>query len=206
MVSGSSRAAISGRALGTRSEIARSDLNAHRRAKAEWLPRIARVRSSTAVLPSQYRSDLASLSTRAVATALLSPHRSEPIPCRPRDLMTVLARTNPGEGLCGLRCSWPEPRATDEDPFRPRASGARSNSRLSRMKEYDVSSTASPFPRTTLGRVEGQGFKQLMQTFEAPASNRGARIGVAQSRSISACATAWRGPSASRSSSSRAVG
>ena len=103
------------------------------------------------------------------------------------DLMTVLARTDPNEkGYRGLSMFLaPKPRGTDDKPFP--ASGMSGGEievlGYRGMTEFDISFDGFEVPaENLLGGVEGQGFKQLMQTFEAARIQTAARaIGVAQS-------------------------
>lgn len=180
--------------LGTRSEIAAelilqggTDVQ-----KQRWLPRIA----SGEVLPTAVftepntGSDLAALRTRAVReggaykvygnkTWITHPVRA--------DLMTLLVRTNPKEhGYRGLSMLLAEkPRGTDEDPFpAPGMSGTEIEVLGYRgMKEFEIAFDGFEVPaENLLGGVEGQGFKQLMQTFESARIQTAARaVGVARS-------------------------
>jgi len=189
-----SRGYIGVGSLGTRSEIAAELIlgGGTDAQKAEWLPRIA----SGEVLPTAVftepntGSDLASLKTRAVRdgdlyritgqkTWITHPARS--------DLMTVLARTNPGEaGYRGLSMFLaPKPRGTDADPFPVEGMSGGEIEVLGYrgMKEFEISFDGFAVPAANLlGEEEGQGFKQLMQTFEAARVQTAARaVGVAQS-------------------------
>src|SRR5687767_10549603 len=188
-----SRGYIGVGSLGTRSEIAGELIlnNGTEEQKESYLPRIA----SGELLPTavftepNVGSDLASLKTRAVKegdvyevtgqkTWITHPVRA--------DLMTLLVRTNPAEpGYKGLSMLLAEkPRGDDADPF-PAAgmSGGEIEVLGYRgMKEYDISFDGFAVPASQLlGGVEGQGFKQLMNTFEAARIQTAARaVGVAQ--------------------------
>lgn len=189
-----SRGYIGVGSLGTRSEIASELIIAGGtpEQKAEWLPKIA----SGEVLPTAVftepntGSDLASLRTRAVKdgdlwkitgnkTWITHPVRA--------DVMTVLARTNPDEkGYKGLSMFLaPKPRGTDEVPFPVKGlTGGEIHVLGYRgMKEYELAFDNFEVPAANLlGQVEGQGFKQLMQTFESARIQTAARaVGVAQS-------------------------
>jgi len=102
------------------------------------------------------------------------------------DLMTLLVRTNPKDpGYQGLSMLLAEkPRGTDEDPFpAPGMSGTEIEVLGYRgMKEYEIAFDGFEVKaENLLGGVEGQGFKQLMQTFEAARIQTAARaIGVAE--------------------------
>ena len=189
-----SRGYIGVGSLGTRSEIAAelilgSGTDAQ---KKHWLPKIA----SGEVLPTAVftepntGSDLASLKTRAVRegevykiygnkTWITHPVRA--------DLMTLLVRTNQNEsGYKGLSMLLaPKPRGTDKDPFpAPGMTGGEIEVLGYRgMKEFEIGFDGFEVPaENLLGGAEGQGFKQLMQTFEAARIQTAARaIGVAQS-------------------------
>jgi len=189
-----SRAYIGVGSLGTRSEIAAELIlcGGTDEQKAHWLPRIA----SGEVLPTAVftepntGSDLASLKTRAVRdgdtyrvtgnkTWITHPVRA--------DVMTMLVRTNPDEpGYKGLSILLGEKaRGSDADPF-PVAGltgGEIEVLGYRGMKEYELAFDGFAVPAANLlGGVEGQGFKQLMQTFESARIQTAARaVGVAQS-------------------------
>jgi (2S)-methylsuccinyl-CoA dehydrogenase len=189
-----SRGYIGVGSLGTRSEIAAELIlsSGTEEQKAYWLPKIA----SGEILPTAVftepntGSDLASLKTRAVRdgdvyritgqkTWITHPVRA--------DLMTVLARTDPSEtGYKGLSMFLaPKPRGTDDNPFPAEGMSGGEIEVLGYrgMKEYEISFDGFAVPAANLlGGVEGQGFKQLMQTFEAARIQTAARaVGVAQS-------------------------
>ena len=189
-----SRGYIGVGSLGTRAEIAEElILNGGTDAqKQEWLPRIA----SGEILPTAVftepntGSDLASLSTRAVRDGdvyRLTGQKTWITHAARADLMTVLARTDPKEkgyrGLSMFLAS--KPRGTDDDPFPAdgMTGGEIEVLGYRGMKEFEISFDGFAVPAANLlGGVEGQGFKQLMQTFEAARIQTAARaIGVAQS-------------------------
>ena len=189
-----SRGYIGVGSLGTRSEIAEElILNGGTDAqKQEWLPKIA----SGEVLPTAVftepntGSDLASLTTRAVRDGdvyRLTGQKTWITHAARADLMTVLARTNPNEkGYRGLSMFLaPKPRGTDDNPFPAdgMTGGEIEVLGYRGMKEFDISFDGFAVPAANLlGGEEGQGFKQLMQTFEAARIQTAARaIGVAQS-------------------------
>ncbi len=188
-----SRGYIGVGSLGTRSEIAEElILNGGTDAqKQEWLPRIA----SGEILPTAVftepntGSDLASLTTRAVRDGdvyRITGQKTWITHAARADLMTVLARTNPSEkGYRGLSMFLaPKPRGTDGNPFPAdgMTGGEIGVLGYRGMKEFDISFDGFAVPAANLlGGVEGQGFKQLMQTFEAARIQTAARaIGVAQ--------------------------
>jgi (2S)-methylsuccinyl-CoA dehydrogenase len=189
-----SRGYIGVGSLGTRSEIAEElIMNGGTDAqKQEWLPKIA----SGEVLPTAVftepntGSDLAALTTRAVKDGdvyRLTGQKTWITHAARADLMTVLARTDPNEkGYRGLSMFLaPKPRGTDDDPFPAdgMTGGEIEVLGYRGMKEFDISFDGFAVPTANLlGGVEGQGFKQLMQTFEAARIQTAARaIGVAQS-------------------------
>ena len=188
-----SRAYIGVGSLGTRSEIAAELIlcGGTDEQKREFLPKIA----SGEILPTAVftepntGSDLASLRTRAVKdgnsykitgnkTWITHPVRA--------DLMTVLARTNPNEpGYKGLSMFLArKPRGSDETPFPAQGMSGGEIEVLGYrgMKEYEIAFDGFDVPAANLlGGVEGQGFKQLMQTFESARIQTAARaVGVAQ--------------------------
>jgi len=189
-----SRGYIGVGSLGTRSEIAAELIlgAGTEEQKRKYLPRIA----SGELLPTAVftepntGSDLASLKTRAVRegnvykvtgqkTWITHPVRA--------DMMTLLVRTNPeAPGYKGLSMLLAEkPRGDDNNPFPAEGMSGGEIEVLGYrgMKEFDISFDAFEVPATQLlGGVEGQGFKQLMTTFEAARIQTAARaIGVAQS-------------------------
>jgi (2S)-methylsuccinyl-CoA dehydrogenase len=189
-----SRGYIGVGSLGTRSEIAEELIlnGGTNEQKAEWLPKIA----SGEVLPTAVftepntGSDLASLTTRAVKDGdvyRITGQKTWITHAARADLMTVLARTDPNEkGYRGLSMFLAEkPRGTDDNPFPAEGMTGGEIEVLGYrgMKEFDISFDGFAVPAANLlGGVEGQGFKQLMQTFEAARIQTAARaIGVAQS-------------------------
>ena len=100
--------------------------------------------------------------------------------------MTLLARTNPDEaGWKGLSMFLAEkPRGRDTDPFPATGMSGSEIEVLGYrgMKEYEIRfEDFEVKAEILLGGVEGQGFKQLMQTFEAARIQTAARaVGVAQ--------------------------
>ena len=189
-----SRAYIGVGSLGTRSEIAGELIlcGGTQAQKEKYLPKIA----SGEILPTAVftepntGSDLASLRTRAVLegdkyvvngnkTWITHPVRA--------DLMTLLTRTNPNEpGYKGLSMLLAEkPRGDDANPFPAKGMTGGEIEVLGYrgMKEYEIAFEDFEVPaENLLGGVEGQGFKQLMQTFEGARIQTAARaVGVAQS-------------------------
>jgi (2S)-methylsuccinyl-CoA dehydrogenase len=188
-----SRAYIGVGSLGTRSEIAGELIRTSGTSeqKARWLPGIA----SGAVLPTAVftepnaGSDLANLQTRAVRdgdvyrihgakTWITHAARS--------DLMTLLVRTGaPDSGYRGLSMFLaPKPRGDDANPFPAEGMSGSEIPVLGYrgMKEYEIGFDGFAVPADQLlGGVEGEGFKQLMATFESARVQTAARaVGVAQ--------------------------
>ncbi|MHA1597189.1 MAG: acyl-CoA dehydrogenase family protein [Alphaproteobacteria bacterium] len=179
--------------LGTRSEIAAEliRLGGTDEQKAHYLPKIA----SGEILPTAVftepgtGSDLASLKTRAVRDGdvwRITGNKTWITHAARSDLMTLLVRTNPDEsGYKGLSMLLAEkPRGTDADPF-PAAGMDGGEIKVlgyRGMKEYELAFDNFEVPATSLlGTQEGQGFKQLMATFESARVQTAARsIGVAQ--------------------------
>ena len=188
-----SRGYIGVGSLGTRSEIACELILAGGTdaQKDHWLPKIA----SGEILPTAVftepntGSDLASLKTRAVREGdVYKIHGNKTWITHPvrADVMTLLVRTNPDEpGYKGLSMFLAtKPRGTDETPFPAEGMSGGEIEVLGYrgMKEYEISFDGFEVKADNLlGGVEGQGFKQLMQTFEAARIQTAARaVGVAQ--------------------------
>jgi (2S)-methylsuccinyl-CoA dehydrogenase len=188
-----SRGYIGVGSLGTRSEIAGELIlnNGTDEQKAKYLPLIAtgELLPTAVFTEPNTGSDLASLKTRAVkdgATYKVTGQKTWITHPVRADLMTLLVRTNPDEkGYKGLSMLLAEkPRGSDADPFpAPGMKGGEIEVLGYRgMKEYDISFDAFEVPADQLlGGTEGQGFKQLMNTFEAARIQTAARaVGVAQ--------------------------
>ncbi|TWB86025.1 (2S)-methylsuccinyl-CoA dehydrogenase [Bradyrhizobium macuxiense] len=179
--------------LGTRSEIAaeliriggtdaQKEKFLHKIATGEILPTAVFTEPDTG-------SDLGSLRTRAMRdgdiyrvfgakTWITHGSRS--------DLMTLLVRTSStADGYRGLSMLLaPKPRGTESNPFPVKGLSGTEIPVLGYrgMKEYEISFDGFEVPVTNLlGGVEGQGFKQLMETFESARIQTAARaLGVAQ--------------------------
>ncbi|MBY9066136.1 acyl-CoA/acyl-ACP dehydrogenase [Hyphomonas sp. WL0036] len=190
-----SRGYIGTGSLGTRSEIAAELILIGGTAdqKSQWLPKIA----SGEILPTAVftepntGSDLGSLRTRAVKdedgaqysitgnkTWITHPVRA--------DLMTLLARTNPAtNNFSGLSMFLAEkPRGDDANPFPAEGMTGGEIEVLGYrgMKEFEIGfDNFKVKSENLLGGVEGQGFKQLMATFESARIQTAARaVGVGQ--------------------------
>lgn len=188
-----SRGYIGVGSLGTRSEIAGEliRLAGTPAQRDAWLARIA----SGAVLPTAVftepntGSDLASLRTRAIRDGdvyRVTGNKTWITHAARTDMMTLLARTDPDRaGYRGLSMFIaPKPRGTDAEPFpAPGMSGGEIHVLGYRgMKEYEIGFDSFEVPADCLlGQVEGEGFKQLMATFESARIQTAARaVGVAR--------------------------
>lgn len=189
-----SRGYIGVGSLGTRTEIAAELIlcGGTPDQKAKWLPKLA----SGEILPTAVftepntGSDLGSLRTRARKTGedwAITGNKTWITHAARTHVMTVLARTIPDTtDYRGLSMFLAEKTpGTDETPFvDPGLSGGEIEVLGYRgMKEYTVNfDDFTVKGENLLGGVEGQGFKQLMQTFESARIQTAARaIGVAQS-------------------------
>ncbi len=189
-----SRGYIGVGSLGTRSEIAAELIlcGGTDEQKSQWLPRIA----SGEVLPTAVftepntGSDLGALRTRAVKDGesyRVTGNKTWITHAARTHLMTLLARTDPAtEDYRGLSMFLAEKTpGADTDPF-PDAGltgGEIEVLGYRGMKEYELAFDGFEVKaENLLGGTEGQGFKQLMQTFESARIQTAARaIGVAQS-------------------------
>ncbi|AUG55175.1 acyl-CoA dehydrogenase family protein [Thalassospira marina] len=188
-----SRGYIGVGSLGTRSEIAAEliRLGGTDAQKEHYLPKLA----SGEILPTAVftepnnGSDLANLRTRALRKGdeyKVTGNKTWITHASRSDLMTLLARTNPDEaGYRGLSMLLAEkPRGSEENPFPAEGMTGGEIEVLGYrgMKEYELSFDGFTVPaENLLGGVEGQGFKQLMATFESARIQTAARaVGVAQ--------------------------
>jgi (2S)-methylsuccinyl-CoA dehydrogenase len=188
-----SQAYIGVGSLGTRSEIAAEliRLGGTQEQKEKWLPLLA----SGEILPTAVftepntGSDLGSLRTRAVRVGdvyKVTGNKTWITHASRSDVMTLLVRTDPNttdyRGLSMLLAE--KPRGTVEEPFpAPGMTGGEIEVLGYRgMKEYEIGFDEFEVPvANLLGGVEGQGFKQLMETFESARIQTAARAtGVAQ--------------------------
>lgn len=189
-----SRGWIGAGSLGTRSEIAGEliALGGTEAQKAQWLPRIA----SGEVLPTAVftepdtGSDLGSLQTRARRDGdgswVIDGAKTWITHAARSDLMTLLARTLPdAKGYAGLSMLLvPKPRGTDDQPFPAEGMSGSEIEVLGYrgMREYALQFDGMRAPgEALLGDEQGQGFKQLMRTFEGARIQTAARaVGVAR--------------------------
>jgi (2S)-methylsuccinyl-CoA dehydrogenase len=188
-----SRGWIAVGSLGTRAEIACELIlcGGTEEQKAKWLPKIAtgEILPTAVFTEPDTGSDLGSLKTRAVKTGDIYKVTGNKTwithPVR-ADLMTLLVRSIPEEkGYKGLSMFLAEkPRGSDEIPFPAKGMTGSEIEVLGYrgMKEFEIRFEDFEVKgENLLGGVEGQGFKQLMQTFESARIQTAARaIGVAQ--------------------------
>jgi (2S)-methylsuccinyl-CoA dehydrogenase len=188
-----SRGYIGVGSLGTRSEIAAELIRAGgtEDQKKRYLSRIA----SGELLPTAVftepntGSDLASLRTRAVLdgdTYRINGNKTWITHAARADIMTLLARSDASKpGYQGLSMFLAEkPRGDESDPFPAKGMSGGEIKVLGYrgMKEYEIGFDGFEVPAANLlGGKEGQGFKQLMATFESARIQTAARaVGVAQ--------------------------
>lgn len=188
-----SRGWIGTGSLGTRSEIAGEliMMGGTEAQKQHWLPRIA----SGEILPTAVftepdtGSDMANLQSRATRTAdgwEINGAKNWITHAARTDLMTMMVRTLPDVmGYAGLSMLLvPKPRGTEETPFPAEGMTGSEIEVLGYrgMREYALQFDGMKAPADALlGGEEGQGFKQLMRTFEGARIQTAARaVGVAR--------------------------
>ncbi len=188
-----SRGYIGVGSLGTRSEIAAELIlcGGTEAQKAEWLPKIA----SGEVLPTAVftepntGSDLGALRTRAVRDGeewLVTGNKTWITHAARADMMTMLVRTVEGtadhRGLSMLLAPKPRGDETNDFPAEGMSGGEIEVLGYRGMKEYELGFDGFRVPAANLlGEREGQGFRQLMATFESARIQTAARaVGVAQ--------------------------
>ena len=188
-----SRGYIGVGSLGTRSEIAAELImgGGTEEQKKKWLPKIA----SGEILPTavftepNVGSDLGSLKTRAVKDGdsyRITGNKTWITHAARADVMTLLARTNPDQpGYKGLSMFLAEKeRGTDDNPFPTdgMTGGEIEVLGYRGMKEFELGfDDFKVSAENLLGGEEGNGFKQLMTTFESARIQTAARaLGVAQ--------------------------
>jgi (2S)-methylsuccinyl-CoA dehydrogenase len=188
-----SRGYIGVGSLGTRSEIAAELIltGGTQAQKAYWLPKIA----AAEILPTAVftepntGSDLGSLRTRAVKEGdqyVITGNKTWITHAARTDVMTLLARTDPNTtDFRGLSMFLAEkPRGDCDNPFPAdgMTGGEIEVLGYRGMKEYEIGFDGFKVKaENLLGGVEGQGFKQLMATFESARIQTAARaVGVAQ--------------------------
>lgn len=188
-----SRGYIGVGSLGTRSEIAAELILSGGTAeqKAHWLPKIA----SAEVLPTAVftepntGSDLGSLRTRAALVDgawRVTGNKTWITHAARADLMTLLVRTDPAtsdyRGLSMLLAEKPRGVDGNDFPADGMTGGEIEVLGYRGMKEYEIGFDGFAVPaENLLGGEQGQGFKQLMATFESARIQTAARaVGVAQ--------------------------
>lgn len=189
-----SRGFLAAGSLGTRAEIAGEliRLGGTEDQKNKFLPKIASGECLTTAVFTEPNtgSDLGSLSTRATLDGdnyIINGNKTWITHGARSDLMTVLARTDNNQvGYKGLSMFLVEkPRGTCENPFPMKGMSGGEIEVLGYrgMKEYEIAlDTIKVNKGNLLGEKEGQGFKQLMETFESARIQTAARaVGVAQS-------------------------
>jgi (2S)-methylsuccinyl-CoA dehydrogenase len=189
-----SRAYIGVGSLGTRSEIA-AELILTSGTKAQrdhWLPLLAGAHKlPTAVFTEpNVGSDLGALRTRAVREGdvyRIFGNKTWITHAARADMMTLLARTDPNttdyRGLSMFLAEKPRGSAADPFPAKGMSGGEIGVLGYRGMKEFEIGFDGFEVPAgDLLGGEEGQGFKQLMQTFESARIQTAARaVGVALS-------------------------
>ena len=188
-----SRGFLAAGSLGTRAEIAGEliRLGGTEDQKNKYLPEIAagNILTTAVFTEPNTGSDLGSLSTRAQLDGdnyIINGNKTWITHGARSDLMTVLARTNSDQkGYKGLSMFLVEkPRGNCENPF---PMDGMSGSEIEvlgyrGMKEYEIAlDSIKVDKKNLLGEVEGNGFKQLMETFESARIQTAARaVGVSQ--------------------------
>lgn len=188
-----SRGWIGAGSLGTRSEIA-GDLilqGGSDAQKTRWLPKIAagEVLPTAVFTEPNTGSDLGHLATRAEKTDdgwKINGAKTWITHASRTDLMTMLARSDTDKadhnGLSMFLIE--KPRGTEDDPFpMPGMSGSEIEVLGYRgMREYELGlDDVEVADEALLGNQQGQGFRQLMRTFESARVQTAARaVGVAR--------------------------
>ena len=188
-----SRGWIAAGSLGTRSEIAGELilLGGTKAQHEQWLPGIA----SGEVLPTavftepDVGSDMGSLTTRALSTDngwKIKGNKTWITHASRSDLMTLMARSLPDQkGYAGLSMFLvPKSRGTEENPFPSEGLSGTEIEVLGYrgMREYELAFDDFQLDQDALlGGEQGNGFKQLMKTFEGARIQTAARaVGVAR--------------------------
>jgi len=188
-----SRGYIGVGSLGTRSEIAAELVltGGTDAQKAHWLPKLASAETlPTAVFTEPNTgSDLGSLRTRGVKDGedyVVTGNKTWITHAARADVMTLLVRTDPNtdnfSGLSMLLAEKPRGDESGDFPAHGMTGGEIEVLGYRGMKEYEIGFDGFRVPQANLlGGVEGQGFKQLMATFESARIQTAARaVGVAQ--------------------------
>jgi (2S)-methylsuccinyl-CoA dehydrogenase len=188
-----SRAWIGVGSLATRSEIAGELIltGGTEAQKQYWLPKIA----DASILPTAVftepntGSDLGALRAKALLEGdsyVVTGNKTWITHAARADVMTLLVRTDPSttdyRGLSMLLAPKPRGAAGDDFPADGMSGGEIGVIGYRGMKEYELGFDGFAVPaENLLGGVPGQGFKQLMATFESARIQTAARaVGVAQ--------------------------
>jgi len=179
--------------LGTRAEIAGEliRLGGTEDQKNKYLPKIAsgEILTTAVFTEPNTGSDLGSLATRGQQNGdyyTITGNKTWITHGARSDLMTVLARTDSSQkGYKGLSMFLVEkPRGNCENPFPMEGMSGSEIEVLGYrgMKEYEIALDGIKVPKDCLlGENEGNGFKQLMETFESARIQTAARaVGVSQ--------------------------
>jgi (2S)-methylsuccinyl-CoA dehydrogenase len=188
-----SRGYIGVGSLGTRSEIAGELIRAGgtEAQKTKYLARIAQgeILPTAVFTEPNTGSDLANLRARAIRDGdvyRVQGNKTWITHAARADIMTLLVRTNPDRpGYQGLSMLLAEkPRGSEDEPFPAQGMTGGEIKVLGYrgMKEYELGFDGFEVPaENLLGGQEGNGFKQLMATFESARIQTAARaVGVAQ--------------------------
>lgn len=188
-----SRGFLAAGSLGTRAEIAGEliRLGGTEEQKKKYLPEIASgsILTTAVFTEPNTGSDLGSLATRAKLdndVYTITGNKTWITHGARSDLMTVLARTDMQQkGYKGLSMFLVDkPRGTCENPFPMEGMSGSEIEVLGYrgMKEYEIAlDDIKVNKKNLLGEKEGNGFKQLMETFESARIQTAARaVGVAQ--------------------------
>ena len=188
-----SRGWIGAGSLGTRSEIAGELilLGGTTEQHAQWLPGIANgdVLPTAVFTEPDVGSDMGSLTTRAVKTDdgwQIKGNKTWITHASRSDLMTLMARSKPDvAGYAGLSMFLvPKSRGSEENPFPAEGLSGTEIEVLGYrgMREYELAfDDFSLEEGALLGGKQGNGFKQLMETFEGARIQTAARaVGVAR--------------------------
>jgi (2S)-methylsuccinyl-CoA dehydrogenase len=188
-----SRGWIGAGSLGTRSEIAGELilLGGTAEQHKQWLPGIANgdVLPTAVFTEPDVGSDMGSLTTRAVKTDdgwQIKGNKTWITHASRSDLMTLMARSKPDvAGYAGLSMFLvPKSRGSEENPFPAEGLSGTEIEVLGYrgMREYELAFDDFPLEEgALLGGKQGNGFKQLMETFEGARIQTAARaVGVAR--------------------------
>ena len=188
-----SRGWIAAGSLGTRSEIAGDLIHQGGTAqqRQQWLPKIAtgEILPTAVFTEPDTGSDMGSLATRAIKTDngwIIKGAKTWITHAARSDLMTLMARSKPDvDGYAGLSMFLaPKPRGSEENSFPAEGMTGTEIEVLGYrgMREYELSFDGFELDQSALlGAQQGNGFKQLMQTFEGARIQTAARaVGVAR--------------------------